>query len=124
MVTRQTILVVDDDPDTRELMTTCLVTAGYAVHAASNGCEALGILETELPSAMVVDLNMPMMDGAELRRHQQDSPATSSVPFILVSGALNAERIARDLGIVDVVMKPVDTARLLAIIASHCNRAH
>jgi CheY-like chemotaxis protein len=105
-------------------MTTCLLMAGYAVHAASNGCEALGLLETELPSAMVVDLNMPMMDGAELRRRQQDSPATSSVPFILVSGALNAERIARQLGIADVVIKPVDIARLLAIIARRCNRTH
>jgi CheY-like chemotaxis protein len=124
MAARQTILVVDDDPDTRELMTMWLDTAGYAVHAASNGREALGILETERPSAMVVDSNMPMMDGAELRRHQQGSPATSSVPFILVSGAWNAARIAHDLGIVDVVTKPVDAARLLAIIAGHCNRAH
>jgi CheY-like chemotaxis protein len=72
----------------------------------------------------VVDLNMPIMDGAELRRHQQGSPATSSVPFILVSGAGNAARIAHDLGIVDVVAKPVDAAQLLAIIADHCSRTH
>jgi CheY-like chemotaxis protein len=124
MASRQTILVVDDDPDTLDLMTMWLDRAGYAVHAASNGCEALGMLETELPSAMVVDLNMPIMDGAELRRHQQGSPATSSVPFILVSGAGNAARIAHDLGIVDVVAKPVDAAQLLAIIADHCSRTH
>jgi CheY-like chemotaxis protein len=67
---------------------------------------------------------MPVMDGAELRRHQQDRPATSSMPFILVSGAPNAERIARELGIADVVAKPFDAARLLAIIAAHCHRTY
>jgi two-component system response regulator VicR len=124
MPARPTILVVDDDPETRELMVIWLVIEGYLVHTACNGREALVMLETERPSAMVVDLNMPVMDGAELRRHQQHMPATSSVPFILVSGERDAERIARDLGIADVVAKPVDAGRLLAILAGHCHRTH
>jgi CheY-like chemotaxis protein len=117
-----TILLVEDDPGTRDMMETCLSASGYRVRTASNGSQALAVLQREIPCAMVVDLMMPVMDGAELRRHQQGMPAVSSVPFILVSAAQNAERIARDLGIADVVPKPFDAERLLAILAAHCHR--
>ncbi len=79
------------------------------------------MLEGERPCAMLVDLMMPVMDGAELRRHVQQMPAVSSVPFILVSASLNAGRIADELGIDEVVPKPFDAERLLAIVASHCH---
>jgi CheY-like chemotaxis protein len=117
------ILLVDDDAETRGFMATRLNAAGYRVCTASNGREALALLRNEMPCVMVVDLMMPVMDGAELRRHQQHSPAVSSVPFILLSGSCDAERIARELGIADVMAKPVDTERLLGIIAGHCGCA-
>jgi two-component system response regulator VicR len=122
MSRRPTILLVEDDPGTRQLMAILLDAEGYLVQTAGNGREALALLETEVPCAMVVDLDMPVMDGAELRRHQQDMPAASSVPFILVSGAHNAEGIARELGIADIVAKPFDEAQLLRIIAAACHR--
>ena len=122
MARRPIILVVEDDPGTRQLMAALLDAEGYLVHTAGNGHEALALLETEIPCAMVVDLDMPIMDGAQLRRHQQDMPAASSVPFILVSGAHNAEGIARELGIADIVAKPFDEAQLLRIIAAACHR--
>jgi hypothetical protein len=50
--------------------------------------------------------------------------AVSSVPFILISPAHHAERIPPKLGIVEVVPKPFDAARLLAIVVSHCHRIH
>jgi CheY-like chemotaxis protein len=116
------ILVVEDDPDTRELMTWWLDAEGYDVQTATNGQEALTLLQREAPpSAMLVDLMMPVMDGAELRRQVQRMPAVSSVPFILVSASLNAGRIARELGIDEVVAKPFDAEHLLQIVASHCH---
>jgi CheY-like chemotaxis protein len=115
-----TVLLVEDDPDTRDLMETWLSAAGYRVRTASDGRQALAVLQSEVPCAMVVDLMMPVMDGAELRRHQQEMPAVASVPFILVSAAFNAERIAKELGITDVVAKPFDGARLLGILNGHC----
>jgi CheY-like chemotaxis protein len=125
MTDSPTILLVEDDPDTRRYITTCLQSEGYLVQVARNGREALTILEHELPSAMIVDLMMPVMDGAELRRRQQQLPEAAGVPFILVSGTHElARRIALDLGIEDVVPKPCDTDRLLDIVASRCHQHH
>ena len=62
------------------------------------------------------------MDGAELRREQLQIAAVSSMPFVLLSAAHNADRVARDLGIDDVIRKPFDAANLLHIVASHCPR--
>ncbi len=117
-----TVLLVEDDPDTRRYMVTWLEAEGYRVRTASNGREALEILLKEVPCLMVVDLMMPIMDGAELRRRQQQMPSVSRVPFVLVSGTRDAPRIARDLGIQDVMAKPFDAEQLLGIVASHCHR--
>jgi diguanylate cyclase len=120
-----TILLVEDDPDTRRYMVTWLESEGYLVLVASNGREALTILEREVPSAMIVDLMMPVMDGAELRRRQLQMTGAARVPFILVSGTHDLARtVARDLAIEDVVPKPCDTDRLLDIVASRCHRHH
>jgi CheY-like chemotaxis protein len=116
------ILVVEDDPATRALIMTWLATEGYHVCVATNGNEALMLLQQEAPCLMVVDLNMPVMDGAELRRRQLQLPSVSAIPFVLVSGAASAARIARALGIDDVVPKPVDADRLLRIVGTHCHR--
>jgi len=117
-----TILLVEDDTATRLYMETWLELEGYRVRAARNGREALDMMREERPTVMVVDLMMPVMDGAELRKRQQESPEFSCVPFILVSGTGDAPRIAQDLGIDDVVSKPCDEERLLDLVASHCQR--
>jgi CheY-like chemotaxis protein len=117
----RTVLVVDDDPSTRALMMTWLEIEGYDVRTASNGSEALALLRREAPSLMIVDLDMPVMDGAELRRQQLLLPAVCAIPFILVSGARNAARIARALGIADVLTKPFGADRLLRIVSLLCH---
>ena len=122
MPRRPTILLVEDDSETRALMCTWLHEEGYRVRSARNGREALTMLHIEIPSAMVVDLMMPVMDGAELRRHQQEMPEAACVPFILLSGEQNVERIARELNIADVVAKPFDAEQLSRIIALRCQR--
>jgi CheY-like chemotaxis protein len=113
------ILLVEDDPAIRTLMVTWLDTAGYDVRTASNGREALVRLR-EAPCLMVVDLNMPLMDGAELRRQQLQMPGLSAIPFIFVSASDNAARIAQGLGI-DLIAKPFDADRLLRIVVSYCH---
>ena len=117
------ILIVDDDPAMLELLGLWLKLEGYAVRTASNGQEALAILDDEIPCAMLVDLRMPVMSGAELRAVQQGIPSLSRVPFILVSGEDGVEQIARDLGVGDVVSKPFDPERLAGILAMHCPHA-
>jgi CheY-like chemotaxis protein len=116
----RTVLVVEDDPAMRDLFALWLTADGFDVRTVSDGREALRYLQAEVPCAMVVDLCMPVMDGAALRRAQQAIPELSHVPFILVSGEQNVARIASDLGIEDVVPKPVDADRLSRIIALRC----
>ena len=124
MACAQTILVVEDDPATRTLMATCLDLEGYDVRTASNGSEALTALQDDVPCLMVVDLDMPVMDGAELRRRQLLMPSISAIPFILVSAAHNVRRIARALRIADVIPKPLDVDQLLRVVGLRCHPAH
>jgi CheY-like chemotaxis protein len=117
----RTIMLVEDDPSMQALVRTWLDSEGYGVRTASNGREALALLQEEKkPCVMVVDLNMPVMDGAELRRQQLRTPSVSAIPFILVSADGNAGNIARELGIDEVIPKPFDADRLLGIVASYC----
>jgi CheY-like chemotaxis protein len=118
------VLVVDDDPGSRALLESWLDGEGYRVRTASNGREALDILGEDKPSVMVVDLRMPVMDGATLRQHQRAIPGVSSVPFILVSGDIDAERVSREIGVSGFVAKPLDPDRLLSLVAWHCQRRH
>jgi CheY-like chemotaxis protein len=116
-------MLVEDDPSARALIETWLDTEGYDVLTASNGSEALALLKQEVPCLMVVDLNMPVMDGAELRREQLRMPSVSDIPFILVSAADNAARLAVELGIDEVISKPCDADRLLSVVATYCEGA-
>jgi CheY-like chemotaxis protein len=114
-----TILVVEDDRGLRDFMATWLDAEGYDVRTAQNGRDALTSLREEIPSLMLVDLIMPVMGGAELRRRIQLMPNMAEVPFILVTGEANAEQIGRDLNATAVVPKPFAAIRLSAILASH-----
>jgi len=114
-------MLVEDDPSTRALIATWLDTEGYDVRMASNGREALTLLQEEPPCLLLVDLDMPVMDGAELRREQLRLTSVSAIPFILVSGADNAARIALELGIDEVIAKPFAPDQLLRIVATYCD---
>ncbi len=114
-------MLVEDDPSTRALIATWLDTEGYDVRMASNGREALALLQEEPPCLLLVDLDMPVMDGAELRREQLRLTSVSAIPFILVSGADNAARIALELGIDEVIAKPFAPDQLLRIVATYCD---
>jgi CheY-like chemotaxis protein len=115
-----TVLVVDDDADLRELTATYLQAHGYRTRTAANGFEALTVLKRDTPSALVVDLQMPLMNGAQLRRQLQKRPDRARIPFILISGAINAIEIGRALGVTAVLTKPFELAGLLSALASCC----
>jgi two-component system, OmpR family, response regulator len=115
-----TVLVVDDDADLRELTATYLQAHGYRTRTAANGFEALAVLKRDRPSALVVDLQMPLMNGAQLHRRLQRQPSRARIPFILISGAINAIEIGRALGVTAVLPKPFDLTGLLAALARCC----
>ncbi len=73
MSRRFQVLVAEDDQDVRELIRTRLTIAGFDVHAVRNGAEALERIRTTKPNAMVLDINMPVMDGfSVLEAHDRE----------------------------------------------------
>ena len=77
------VLVVDDDPELRVLLETCLRVEGFDVRTAQNGSDALSVAQQTTPCLILLDLMMPVMDGIEFRRRQQRAPALRDVPVRL-----------------------------------------
>ncbi len=113
----RTILVVDDDSDIREVVSWMLEDEGYCVIGASNGREALDAVQLAAPDAILLDLNMPVMDGWSFIHAHQADPTCGDVPIILMSAG---QRIAQatGLGAAAFVTKPFDVGVLLGTVAS------
>lgn len=80
-----TVLVVDADADLREIYATLLVHHGYRALEAENGTVAFGLARERRPDAVVLDLDIPGVDGLEVIRLLRDDPATAPIPVILLS---------------------------------------
>jgi CheY-like chemotaxis protein len=115
-----TILVVEDDPDTRETLCEVLESNGYTPSGASNGAEALDQLRSQPhPSLIVLDMMMPTMDAHGFRREQLADPSLRDIPVILVSGQEDVQQVAAALRIAAFMRKPVQLQPLLALIRHH-----
>lgn len=80
------VLLVEDDPPTRDMMARILQREGWNVRTAANGQLAIGILEQNVPAAIVLDLKMPIMNGFQFLQRVQDNPLWSAVPvFVFTS---------------------------------------
>jgi CheY-like chemotaxis protein len=110
-----TVLIVDDDPAARELLTANLKGAGYRLIHAAGGEEALNLARTLRPDAITLDILMPKPDGWDVLNALKADPDLCDIPVIIVTVA--PERgIGLSLGAVEVLTKPVDRARLTALI--------
>jgi CheY-like chemotaxis protein len=112
---RCSVLVVDDDADTRELLRVALAADGYAVATASNGRDALDHLRSHAETCIVVlDLLLPVMDGVQFRTAQLHDRSLAWIPVVVMSGAVDADHQARELGARRVLRKPLhlDDVRL------------
>jgi two-component system response regulator (stage 0 sporulation protein F) len=101
------ILVVDDDASHRTLICDLLQEMGYRTSEAGNGREALDLLADELPSAVLLDLRMPVMSGWGLLEALKKLPRAQSLPIIIIS-AYGYEWEAELVGAAGYVSKPVD----------------
>jgi CheY-like chemotaxis protein len=112
--TPRAILVVEDDPFIRDLMAMALEDEGHQVIGAPNGVDALEILEERTPDLILLDLNMPVMDGVAfaraLRARQRD------VPLVLVSARPDLPEVARSLGAAGALPKPFGRAELIEVV--------
>jgi CheY-like chemotaxis protein len=106
---RCTVLVVDDNAEIRELLRVALTAEGYQVAGAPNGREALHYLRSHAETCMILlDLVLPVMDGAQFRRAQLLDRSLAWIPVIVMSAVVDADRRARELGARHVLRKPLD----------------
>ena len=85
------VLVVDDAKDTRIIYAESLRFRGYRVDEASDGREALEKVAALAPDVVILDLNLPLIDGCEATRRLKSAPATNTIPIVVLSGHLLAE---------------------------------
>lgn len=90
---KNSILIVDDDKDTRTIIRTILAAKGYHTLEASNGPEALTLLEDITPSLILLDIMMPEMSGYDVVTRLKMHPDTQSIPIILLSAKAENEDI-------------------------------
>ena len=82
----KTVLVVDDEPDARDFLTTVLEDNGYAVVSAKDGVEAISILEAGAPDLVTLDITMPEKSGVAVYRRLKEDDQMQSIPVIIVTG--------------------------------------
>jgi sigma-B regulation protein RsbU (phosphoserine phosphatase) len=114
------ILVVDDDATSRKMLVRTLSSAGYDCYESDNGAETLKLVHSEQPSLLLLDFDMPGLDGAEvLKRMRADrDSAVAQVPAIMLTGhgGEESEVLCLEAGADDFVTKPINTAVLRARI--------
>jgi CheY-like chemotaxis protein len=103
-----TVLIVDDDPDIREVIALTLAHEGYATVEAADGGEGLVALRAHRPSLVLLDLMMPRVNGWEFREQQKLDPAVASIPVVAMSagpmGGVDADAL---------LPKPFDLSALI-----------
>lgn len=108
------ILVVDDNPVSRELMREVLEAPGREILEASNGVEAMACARLYVPDLVLLDIQMPLMDGLSVLRAMRQDPSLASMRVLAVTAfAMTGDRQrALDVGFDDYITKPVDCAAL------------
>jgi diguanylate cyclase (GGDEF)-like protein len=114
------VVVVEDDPNYREVLASALARGGYEVQSAADGAAGLVLIRKSLPDAVLLDWVLPILDGGALTRAIKSDPALSRVLVIIASargeGPMRAEGI--EIGADDYLVKPVDIGELLARLHS------
>ena len=118
MTRKANVLLVDDEPDKRQLLAYALQVDGYDVRTAVDGVEALSAVEDDPPDLIITDVMMPQMDGYEMARRVRANPRTRFIPIILQSAARRAAGDVRrgvEAGALGYLADPTDIGLLLAL---------
>jgi len=115
-----TILVAEDSADGREMMQMLLGLKGYQVLGAANGLEAVEVAIARRPDLILIDLQLPKLDGLGVTRNLRRHPKFRKTPIIIVSGHDPAKhrQPAIEAGCTDYLLKPIDFDRLDAILST------
>ena len=113
---------MDDDPAIRDLIGRLLSAHGYGVVRAANGEEALERMRERRPCVVVLDLQMPVVDGWEFRRRQLADPELADVPVICITGYHDPTDVFRGSG-VQCLSKPIALSGLLQAVQRACRHS-
>jgi PAS domain S-box-containing protein len=113
--TRGTVLVVDDERESRNLLVSLLESEGYAVLTAQDGAAALELAEVHKPDVITLDVLMPGIDGWAMLSRLKQQPELAEIPVVIVSVQPDAE-MGYALGAADVLAKPIERERLSSVL--------
>ena len=121
----QTVLVVDDEPDSLRMLTAALEGAELSVLVATSGEAALDLLDHILPDMILMDAVMPGIDGFETTARIKKRPELANVPVIFMTGLTESEHVveAFEVGGVDYIRKPVNLMELIARVRVHISQS-
>ena len=115
------ILVIEDQPDVRNLLTLALTRAGCDVSAAQTGMEGLQLAETGKFDLITSDVDLPDLNGFEICSRLKNHAELRHTPVVLVTGRFSEEdvRRGREVGATDYILKPFDLVSFLSRLLSH-----
>jgi len=115
------VFVVEDEQDSRDVICDYLLLEGYSVADARNGESALSLLRDGLrPSLILLDLNMPVLDGWGFLREIEQQPELARVPIVFASGTGLPQSVPTRKHDAGFLKKPIDVQRLLRLVREHC----
>ncbi len=118
---RPCVLVIEDDPSIRTLLTTCLELEGFVVVTATNGADGLERTRQLRPALVLLDLLMPVMDDEQFRAAQLRDPDIAQVPVVCITAVENAEQHTGRLRPAAYITKPFDMEQIVAVVHAHCS---
>ena len=118
---KASILIVDDNPQNLQLMGSIIYDKGYNVSISTSGENALESISQQLPDLILLDIQMPEMDGFEVCKILKSNTITKDIPIIFLTAVTDSGNIVRgfEMGAVDYITKPFNKGELIARIATH-----
>jgi signal transduction histidine kinase len=115
------ILIVDDNPTNLSILSEALTSAGFRFRVAMDGESALAQVDRNRPELILLDVEMPGIDGFETCRRLKENPCTQAIPVIFTTALADTDNKAKgfSLGAVDYIPKPFDQAEVLARLQVH-----
>ena len=113
------VLVIDDDPTVRDLISRYLAKEGYQVKSANAGMEGLSLAKQFRPDVISLDVLMPGMDGWSVLSHLKEDADTADTPVVMIS-IIDEKKVGYTLGAADFLTKPVDRQQLIRVMDKHC----
>lgn len=117
------IFIIEDSKEIQNLIGELYLNKGYKLDSAANGIEALEKLRVaeELPSLILLDIGMPLMDGFQFRSEQEKDSILTEIPVVILTGDMDAEAQSIRMGAHGHLQKPFSAGNLFSMVDKYCH---